>query len=97
MLAKLRRLNAREVRGVLKNGRSARVGTVVARYTIAQSSKAAVVVSGKVAKRAVDRNRIRRKGYAALATLPKSKHLVFFIQKKEFDPHDITLICLKLS
>jgi RNase P protein component len=97
MVPKLRRLTAREVREVLKNGKTLRANTVVAKYIASERSKAAVVVSSKVAKRAVERNSLRRKGYNALSTLPPHKHLVFFIQKKEFNPHDILFLCSKLS
>lgn len=97
MLPKGRRLTALEVRTVLKLGRSARAGGVSARYTTATVAKAAVVVSTKVAKAATERNRLRRKGYAALTPLPARTHLVVFIQNKNFDPADIAAVCSKLS
>ena len=99
MLPKSRRLTAREVREVLKEGRSERAGGVSARYTGSQGSKVSVVVSSKVARLAVQRNTLRRKGYRALAqlkNLPKV-HMVVFILRKDFNPADITLLCSKLS
>lgn len=101
MLPKRRRLSAREVREVLRRGRSLRAGAVSVRYMGGSTGKAAVVVSRKVAGRAVERNRLRRAGYRALSVnpsfLPQDTHVVFFIQKKEFDPKDIVSLCLKLS
>lgn len=97
MLPKRKRLSAREVREVLKRGKSLRAGAVSARYTEALSGKAAVVVSSKVAKGAVERNRLRRAGYRALGSPPPRKHVVFFIQNKTLDPQDIRSVCLKLS
>lgn len=96
MLPKRRRLSAQEVREVLKRGRTIRLGTVSARYYRASDSKVAVVVKTGLVKRAVDRNRIRRLSYNALRALPQKTHLVLFIQKKEFDPAEITALCLKL-
>ena len=97
MLSKTRRLTAAEVREVLKKGRAMRVGDISARYIAASKGRAAMVVSTKVAKRAVDRNRLRRQGYAALpSSLPRAT-VVFFIQSKTFDPKDIAALCSKLS
>ena len=96
MLPKRSRLTAREVRAILKGGRSARLPTVSAKYLPAPMGKVAVVVSAKVAKKATERNALRRAAYQALATLPKA-HAVFFIQNKQFDPADIRSLCLKLS
>jgi len=98
MLPKTKRLTAKEVREVLKEGRSMRQGNVAARYTTyAGAGKAAVVVSSKVAKKAHDRNRLRRAGYQALATLPHNIKLVLFIQKQDVSPQDIAELCSKLS
>ena len=74
-----------------------RLSTVSAKYIRAEGSKAAVVVSKKVAKTAVLRNRLRRAGYAALAAPPAGKHIVFFIQKVPFDKAELSSLCLKLS
>jgi ribonuclease P protein component len=98
MLAKSRRLTAHEVREVLKNGRSLRAGSVSARYTrVVGKGKAAVVVNTKVAKRAVDRNRLRRQVFSALPSLPTGIRLVLFVQNKELNLEDIQSLCSKLS
>lgn len=97
MLPKRGRLSAAEVREILKSGRSARGGGVSAKYIRAQGSKAAVVVSKKVAKTAVLRNRLRRAVYAALAALPADRHVVFFIQKPVLDKAELMSLCSKLS
>ena len=103
MLPKTKRLTAQEVREVLKLGKPVRAGAVSARYTVGtaalpeQASKAAVVVSTKVARSAVARNKLRRLGYAALTTLPARTHLVVFIQSKDVTPADIATLCSKLS
>jgi ribonuclease P protein component len=98
MLPKSSRLTALQVRTILKNGRSKRLGTLSARYVAGSSTKAAVVVSSKVAKRAVDRNRLRRQAYEALAPLlPPRLHVVFFLHKAALDPKELTALCLTLS
>jgi ribonuclease P protein component len=97
MLSKTNRLTAREVREVLKIGRSARAGSISAKCVPAGRGKAAMVVSLKVAKSAVERNRLRRLGYASLPSILPKYHVVFFIQSREFEPADITTLCSKLS
>ena len=98
MLAKKQRLSASRVREILKSGRSVRFGTLSAKYVIAAHAKAAVVVSTKVAKKAVERNRLRREAYRVLrASLPKSVHVVFFLHKPALDPQELHSLCLKLS
>jgi ribonuclease P protein component len=97
MLPKQKRLSAREVREVLKKGRAVRSGTASARFLSAASAKAAVVVSNKVAKKATERNTLRRTVYRLLPALPKGKHVVLFIQKKDFDFSDVLSLCSKLS
>jgi ribonuclease P protein component len=98
MLSKLSRLSAVEVREILKGGRSARSATLSAKYVRAQGARAAVVVSSKVAKTAVLRNKLRRAAYSALRTaLPKNIHVVFFLHKPLLDPAELQHLCLKLS
>ena len=97
MLPKSARLSASEVRAILQKGRSVRLGTVSVKYIKATGSKAAVVVSSKVAKKAVERNRLRRAAYLALPKLPRDVHAVFFIQNKKFDSTELSALCLKLS
>ncbi|KKW35423.1 hypothetical protein A2852_01590 [Candidatus Adlerbacteria bacterium RIFCSPHIGHO2_01_FULL_54_23] len=87
---------AAEVRFVLKTGRSARQGRVSMRYIPAKHAKAAVIVSTKIARKAVDRNRLRRKAFGALSAPPGGTHLVVIINDKEFDPADIKALCSKL-
>ena len=98
MLPKKARLTAAEVREILKSGRSVRSGALSAKYKTAFHSKAAVVVSIKVAKSAVERNRLRRAAYLALRTsLPKNVHAVFFLHKPVLVPQELNSLCLKLS
>ncbi len=98
MLAKAQRLTAAEVREILKSGRSARSGTLSAKYTESKRSKAAVVVSKKVAKTAVVRNKLRRAAYAALSpVLPARTNLVLFLHKPVLDPAEVATLCSKLS
>lgn len=104
MLAKKARLTASEVREILKSGRSARAGTLSVKYISstgslpAQTGKAAVVVSSKVAKTAVLRNRLRRSAYRTLRTaLPRNIRAVFFLHKPLVDNAELTHLCSKLS
>jgi ribonuclease P protein component len=71
MLPKKRRLSSAEVRDVIARGKSVR-GTVLSlKYVVNKGFfRAAVVVPKSVAKRAVDRNRVRRALYRTLANLP---------------------------
>lgn len=55
------------------------------------------MVSKKVARLAVTRNKLRRAGYQALPPLPRGVHVVFFIQKADFQTADILSLCSKLS
>ncbi len=97
MLRKKARLTSAEVREIIKNGRSVRLGTLSAKFIKGLSAKAAVVVSTKVAKNAVERNRLRRAAYLALrASLPKGVHVVFFLHKPIFDKNELNALCLKL-
>ncbi len=98
MLPKKARLTSAEVREILKSGRSARFGTLSAKYVPAATAKAAVVVSTKVAKGAVERNKLRRAAYLVLRTsLPKGVRAVFFLHKPALDPVELASLCLKLS
>ncbi len=97
MLAKESRLTAAEVREILRIGRPVRGTTLSAKYITGQKSKAAVVVSTKVAKTAVERNRLRRSAYAALRTcLPSQIHAVIFLHKPLLNNEELTLLCSKL-
>ncbi len=98
MLAKTARLTAAEVREILKNGRSVRSATLSAKYVPVVGAKAAVVVSSKVAKTAVLRNKLRRAAYLTLRSiLPHNRHVVFFLHKPLVDEKELTQLCLKLS
>ena len=82
---------------MLKSGRTMRTGGVSVRYTKAAGSKAAVIVGTKVARKASQRNYLRRKGYAALTKLPQGIYMAVFIVARDFDPRDIIHLCSKLS
>ncbi|MSR70608.1 ribonuclease P protein component [Candidatus Kaiserbacteria bacterium] len=98
MLPKHKRLTAAEVREILKSGRSARSSTLSAKYVPSPSARAAVVVSKKVAKTAVLRNKLRRAAYDALGPLlPAQKNIVLFLHKPALDIHELTSLCSKLS
>lgn len=97
MLRKNARLTSAEVREILKNGRSVRLGTLSAKFTKGPSAKAAVVVSARVAKNAVERNKLRRAAYLALRTaLPKGVYVVFFLHKPVLEKNELDSLCLKL-
>lgn len=88
MLPKKRRLSSAEVREVLARGKSIRGSVLSAKYVENKGPfRASAVASKAVAKRAVDRNRLRRALYQALATLPpglagalSNTKIVFFIR-----------------
>ncbi len=95
MLPKRRRLSAREVKEVMASGRPRRASLLSAKYTPNSSLlRASAVVSKKVAKKAVERNRLRRALYRALAAYrgtgpngaPIGGTAVIFIQKVPPDP-----------
>ncbi len=87
MLPKRRRLSAREVKDVMAKGRSLRASLLSAKYISGGSLlRASAVVSKKVAKKAVERNRLRRALYRALATHGGTGTAVIFIQKIPADP-----------
>jgi ribonuclease P protein component len=97
MLAKKSRLTSRQVREIIKSGRSVRLGTLSAKFVKGTSTKAAVVVSVKVAKNAVERNKLRRAAYYVLRTsIPKGIHVVFFLHKPILDQRELNSLCLKL-
>ncbi len=109
MLSSQQRLRAEEVRGIISRGRSARAQFLSLKYTHSTSSdqatslpalRAAVVISKKVAKDAVTRNRIRRQVYAALQGVAKTPiNGVFFVNTLPPEPRlplfikDIQQLC----
>ena len=98
MLAKRSRLTAVEVRAILEKGRSVRLGSLSAKYCTAKDARAAVVVSKKVAKTAVMRNRLRRAAYRTLQKTPLSRvHAVFFLHTPVFNAESLVALCSKLS
>ena len=70
------------MREILVRGRSARSGALSAKYYAStEPLRMASVVSKKVAKSAVVRNRLRRALYRALTPLSGSGRLIVFIQR----------------
>jgi len=83
MLAKTRRLRAAEVREVLARARGRGGDTLSVKLLPTTSSfRCAVVVSKKIARTAVLRNKVRRAVYRALAntSLPTTGHAILFVQ-----------------
>lgn len=83
MLAKKNRLTAAEVAQVLTKGRGARGRALSLKVMQAPPPfKCAVVVSKKLARTAVARNRIRRTVYNILRQnpFPRSGHVILFVQ-----------------
>lgn len=82
MLKKSRRLTAGEVCDIIKTGTLRRAGHLSARMVTGTAPlRAAAVISKKVAKSAVERNRQRRALYRALQEIEVSGSAVIFIQK----------------
>ena len=83
MLSKTRRLRAAEVREVLARGRG-RGGEVLSVKILPTTSafRCAVVVSKKLARTAVMRNKMRRAVYRALrgTSLPHTGHAILFVR-----------------
>ena len=87
MLPKRQRLVAVEVREVLKRGRSTRGSCLSIKHLSTSSPlRVSVVVPKSVAKQAVERNRIRRAAYRALAPLSGSGIAVVFVHKVPPEP-----------
>ncbi|MBP9711263.1 MAG: ribonuclease P protein component [Candidatus Pacebacteria bacterium] len=83
MLSKRARLTTAEVKKVLDLGRGRRGALLGVKVLSAPAPfKCAVVVSKKLAKTAVARNRARRAAYEALrkSSLPLSGHAILFVQ-----------------
>lgn len=99
MLPKRRRLSAREVKEVMQSGRSRRASLLSAKYVPGNNPlRASAVVSKKVAKKAVERNRLRRALYRALVGYKGNGTAVIFIQKVPATPltpafaHDLVVL-----
>jgi ribonuclease P protein component len=84
MLPKSKRLTVRDIES-LSSGKSV-FGTLISmRFLPSQETKLSVAASKKVAPRAVDRNKIRRRTYAALAGVRlKSPVFALLMPKREF-------------
>lgn len=75
------------MREIIANGRPSRASLLSLKYSAGPKPlRAAVVVSKKVAKKAVERNRLRRAVYRALAPLTFKGDAVIFVQKIPKDP-----------
>ena len=84
MLSKRRRLRAKEVQIVLADGRSIRCGPYRAKFLAGESTlRIAVVVSKKVARLSVERNKLRRQVYRDSTTLklPHTGQIVLFVDR----------------
>ena len=104
MLSASRRLRASEVRDIIAKGRVLRGEYTSIKYLKKTgTSRSAVVVSKKVAKTSVLRNKVRRWVYSALRSdlLPSGIEAVVFVQKipptKPFSLliTDLTSLCSK--
>jgi|SRR3989344_6203080 len=85
MLSKRERLSARDISS-LSIGKSVFGAHISLRYVFTSTKKFSVSVSKKVAKRAVDRNRIRRRVYSVLRDVKgdvKKSVFVMIMPKKE--------------
>jgi ribonuclease P protein component len=79
MLAKRERLSREQFQSFFKSGRRRHCDMATVVYTPYPTFHGSVVVSKKVAKKAVDRNRIRRQVYAQLYLLKKQEHPGVFV------------------
>ena len=85
MLPKRERLSVKDI-ATLSSGRSVFGSLLSLRFLSAKETKFSVSVSKKVAKLAVDRNRIRRRVYAATRTvksLVTKPYSIMIMPKKE--------------
>lgn len=109
MLPKHRRLSAAEVSEVIAQGRSVRGTLLSIKYVAAQGLfRVAVVAPKSLARKATERNRLRRALYAALESLPSevsfpASKTVFFVRAIPHSPmvpalrEDLRLLAKKLS
>lgn len=91
----------KEFQKVLKDGQKIFGRMVVIRYIVGQSEyKMGLIVSTKVAKKATDRNRIKRllREVVRRELLPKAKNVwMVIVAKKDIVDKDYSLIKLELS
>lgn len=84
MLPKRLRLRSAEVKEVLQKGKSLRVGPYAGKFLEGRKPLGvAVIVSKKTARKATERNSLRRKAYRDLErlTLPQGGALALFVRK----------------
>ena len=81
MISKEQRLDRGVFMEVLKRGRKVHTATYSLYYMPAPTFRAAVVVSKKIARRAVVRNHIRRRTYTALRSLEISQGYFLVLMK----------------
>ncbi len=92
MLPRSRRLRSKEVRSIIATGQSVRTHYTSMKFVpTAGFFRAAVVVSKKIAKTAVLRNKLRRAMYTSLRTInqPRNISAVFFVHS--IPPKPLTL------
>lgn len=109
MLAKRVRLTTAEVSEVLARGQSVRGGLLSMKFiTHTGPGRAAVVAPKSLARKATQRNRLRRAVYSALSTLPTTSSMrgiqaVFFVRNTPPSPmvsilrHELELMLKKIS
>jgi len=104
MLLKKKRVTKELFQTVLKSGNTLSGSFFIFRYIKQSTPQYAFVASKKIAKRAVDRNKLRRQGYNSLNSLPLKNYLgVFFYKKHPKNAsfkdikEDIAIILGKLS
>ena len=92
MLAKLNRIHGRNVfKRILRSGKTERADFISLNHSVARGKtlKAAVVISRKVAKSSVKRNRIRRRIYEIVRKnylpLDLKNNLIFIVYSEDID------------
>ena len=83
MLPKKKRVTKELFQTVIKDGKTLSGSFFIFRYIKQQNPQYAFVVSKKIAKKAVDRNKLRRQGYNALSSYKLKDYLGVFFYKKE--------------
>ena len=84
MLPKKKRITKDLFQDIMKNGKTASSPLFTLRYIPSKVGQYAVVAPKTVAKQAVLRNKLRRKGYSILAKIPQKPSILgIFFYKKE--------------
>ena len=83
MLPKKKRVTKELFQTVIKSGGTLSGSFFVFRYIKQKYPQYAFVVSKKIAKKAVDRNKLRRRGYSVLNNYKLKDYLGVFFYKKE--------------